>query len=88
MEADLYRYYGLVCSQSTSDGGLPAAADRDVSGRPDTGESMTRSEEQVNVNTEQRESGQARLRKYVVSEQVTQTVPVSHEGGQGPKRPA
>jgi len=84
-EADLYRYYGLDYSQSTSDSGLPAgesdlpAADvGDVSGRPETGESMTRSEELVNVDTEQRESGKARLRKYVVTEQVTQTVPVEH----------
>jgi uncharacterized protein (TIGR02271 family) len=40
---------------------------------------MTRSEERVNVGTRSAETGRARLRKYVVTENVTQTVPVSHE---------
>jgi uncharacterized protein (TIGR02271 family) len=40
---------------------------------------MTRSEERLEVGTESRESGRARLRKFVVTENVTQTVPVSHE---------
>jgi uncharacterized protein (TIGR02271 family) len=40
---------------------------------------MTRSEERVRVGTEGVETGRARLRKYVVTENVTQTVPVSHE---------
>ena len=40
---------------------------------------MTRSEERLHVGTEQVEAGRARLRKYVVTENVTQTVPVSHE---------
>jgi uncharacterized protein (TIGR02271 family) len=40
---------------------------------------MTRSEERLRVSTEQAPAGTARLRKYVVTEDVTQTVPVSHE---------
>jgi uncharacterized protein (TIGR02271 family) len=40
---------------------------------------MTRSEEQLHVGTEKVETGRARLRKHVVTEQVTKTVPVSHE---------
>ena len=40
---------------------------------------MTRSEERLVVGTQQREAGRARLRKYVVTEHVTQTVPVRHE---------
>jgi uncharacterized protein (TIGR02271 family) len=40
---------------------------------------MTRSEEELRVGTQQREAGRARLRKYVVTEHVTQTVPVRHE---------
>ena len=51
---------------------------QDTSG-PNTDDAMTRSEEQLNVGTEQVETGRARLRKYVVTENVTQTVPVSHE---------
>lgn len=42
-------------------------------------EGMTRSEERLNVGTETRESGRARLRKHVTTETVTQEVPVSHE---------
>jgi uncharacterized protein (TIGR02271 family) len=40
---------------------------------------MTRSEEQLRVGTETVEGGRARLRKYVVTENVSTTVPVSHE---------
>jgi len=50
----------------------------DTSG-PTTDDAMTLSEERLNVGTEQVEAGRARLRKYVVTENVTQTVPVSHE---------
>ena len=50
----------------------------DVSG-PTTDEAMTRSEERLHVGTETVASGRARLRKYVVTENVTQTIPVSHE---------
>lgn len=42
-------------------------------------EAMTRSEEQLDVGTESRETGKARLRKYTVTETVTTQVPVSHE---------
>ncbi len=40
---------------------------------------MTRSEEELRVGTESRETGRARLRKYVTTEHQTVTVPVSHE---------
>ncbi|MCW2811441.1 MAG: photosystem reaction center subunit [Friedmanniella sp.] len=46
---------------------------------PTTDDAMTRSEEQLRVGVATRESGRARLRKYVTTEQVTQTVPVSRE---------
>ncbi|NEE49527.1 YsnF/AvaK domain-containing protein, partial [Streptomyces sp. SID8455] len=47
----------------------------DLSGK----EEMIRSEEQLHVGTEEYESGRARLHKYVVTEEVTRSVPVSHE---------
>ena len=50
----------------------------DLSGQ-DTDDAMTVSEERLNVGTERREAGRARLRKYVVTENVTQTVPVQRE---------
>ncbi|WP_104181571.1 DUF2382 domain-containing protein [Arthrobacter sp. B0490] len=55
-----------------------ATVGHDTSG-PTTDDAMTRSEEQLHVGTERREAGRARLRKYVVTENVTQTVPVSRE---------
>jgi uncharacterized protein (TIGR02271 family) len=58
--------------------GEPGVVGHDTTG-PTTDEAMTRSEEQLRVGTEQVEAGRARLRKYIVTEQVTQTVPVSHE---------
>jgi uncharacterized protein (TIGR02271 family) len=53
-------------------------AGHDTSG-PDTDDAMTRSEEELRVGTTSRESGRARLRKYVVTEQVETTVPVQRE---------
>lgn len=81
-EETLYRYYGIEGDASSEH---PAAdADRvdtvgdDASG-PATDTAMTRSEEQLHVGTETREAGRARLRKYIVTENVTTTVPVSRE---------
>src|SRR3954447_3592573 len=54
------------------------AVGRDTSG-PTTDNAMTRSEERLNVGTRSQEAGRARLRKYVVTENVTETVPVSRE---------
>ncbi len=51
---------------------------RDTSG-PTTDDAMTRSEEELKVGTTEREAGRARLRKYVVTEDVQQTVPVKRE---------
>ena len=42
-------------------------------------DSLTLSEERVNVSTQSQESGRVRLRKYVVTENVTKTVPVQRE---------
>jgi uncharacterized protein (TIGR02271 family) len=50
----------------------------DTSG-PTTDDAMTRSEERLNVGTRTEEVGRARLRKYVVTENATETVPVSRE---------
>jgi uncharacterized protein (TIGR02271 family) len=50
----------------------------DTSG-PTTDDAMTRSEQRLNVGTQKLESGRVKLRKHVVSEQQTVTVPVTHE---------
>ena len=81
-EAELYRHYGLDYSEHRSDSGLPAGTDdavgRDVSG-PTTDQAMTRSEEELQVGTQTRERGRARLRKYVTTETQQVTVPVQRE---------
>jgi uncharacterized protein (TIGR02271 family) len=58
--------------------GTDTSVGYDTSG-PTTDSAMTRSEEQLHVGTEKVESGRARLRKHVVTENQTVTVPVSHE---------
>ena len=80
-EAELFRHYGI---DYTAEGSVTATDDprgavgHDTSG-PTTDNAMTRSEEELRVGTAQRERGRARLRKYVVTEQVQQTVPVQRE---------
>ncbi|TFC94103.1 MULTISPECIES: PRC and DUF2382 domain-containing protein [Cryobacterium] len=83
-EKALYTYYGNG-SQSASDAAhAPSTAAStetegyDTSG-PTTDDAMTRSEEELNVGTRSVEAGRARLRKFVVTEQQTVTVPVSHD---------
>ena len=58
--------------------GKPGVQGRDTSG-PTTDDAMTRSEERLHVGTQNVETGKARLRKYIVEENVSTTVPVSHE---------
>jgi uncharacterized protein (TIGR02271 family) len=86
-EAELYRHYGLDYGEHRSDSGLPAGTvddsrddtvGRDVSG-PTTDDAMTRSEEELQVGTQTRERGRARLRKYVTTETQQVTVPVQRE---------
>jgi uncharacterized protein (TIGR02271 family) len=77
-EGRLYSHYGLDYSESRSGSGLPEGNGHDVSG-PTTDDAMTRSEEELRVGKTQREKGRARLRKYVVTEEVQQTVPVQRE---------
>jgi len=86
-EEELYRYYGIgtgtagyteTTTDTTVDTNRHGTVGHDTSG-PTTDSAMTRSEEQLRVGTQQVESGRARLRKYVVTENVTTTVPVSHE---------
>jgi len=62
----------------TTAGNTAGTVGYDTSG-PTTDDAMTRSEESIRVGTETVETGRARLRKYIVTENVTQTVPVSRE---------
>ena len=85
-EAELFRHYGIdyttegsvTATENTQATGSRETVGRDTSG-PTTDEAMTRSEEELRFGTAQRERGRARLRKFVVTEQVEQTVPVRRE---------
>ena len=56
--------------------GVGRRADRDRTRGDNT---MTRSEEELQVGTREREAGRVRLRKHVRTEKETVTVPVTHE---------
>ena len=77
-ERELWGYYGLEYGGNGAAGEEREPVGRDVSG-PETDDAMTRSEEELRVGTREREGGRARQRKYVVTENVTQTVPVRKE---------
>jgi uncharacterized protein (TIGR02271 family) len=78
-ERQLWRHYGLDYDRTTR----RRASGRNTVGQdtsgPTTDDAMTRSEEELRVGTAQREQGRVRLRKYVTTEQVQQTVPVQRE---------
>jgi uncharacterized protein (TIGR02271 family) len=85
-QATIYEYYaGILGDSAGSAGGTQDFAGEQAGGPghdtsgPNTDSAMTRSEEQLQVGTQAVETGRARLRKHVVTENVTQTVPVSHE---------
>ena len=89
-ERRLYEHYGRTdyepWTETSED--RPEAGDEaretDTAGRGrrkrgSSEDAMTRSEEELRVGTQRREAGRARLRKYVTTEEGTQTVPVQRE---------
>jgi uncharacterized protein (TIGR02271 family) len=91
-ERSLYDHYGLDWGTSKTGSGLPEGEQTETTGRfdredavghdtsgPTTDNAMTRSEEELRVGKTQSEAGRARLRKYVVTENVETTVPVERE---------
>jgi uncharacterized protein (TIGR02271 family) len=70
-------YLGQDADASAGQQGVPAEQGDGPAGRGS--DAMTRSEERLQVGTEKVATGRARLRKYVLTENVTTTVPVSHE---------
>jgi uncharacterized protein (TIGR02271 family) len=75
-ESRLFAHYGVRTGRP--DDSRQRAEGRDTSG-PSTDDAMTRSEEELAVGTRSTETGRARLRKWVETERVSETVPVSHE---------
>lgn len=91
-EDQLYAYYGRGGEYASSNERVDVTDDvhgttgYDTSG-PTTDTAMTRSEEQLRVGVQSREAGRARLRKFVVTENVTQTVPVRREEARVTREP-
>ena len=84
-EIELFQYYGVpypdegsLTAEGTPRPAATRSEGRDVRGRT-ADDAMTRSEEELHVGTASRERGRVRLRKYVVTEEVQQTVPVRRE---------
>jgi uncharacterized protein (TIGR02271 family) len=91
-EQELYSYYNLSGedgyaagygrSQTLSDTTDATVTNTDIPAQGTVSgdaEYLTRSEEQLHVGTETVQTGRARLRKFVVTEQQTVTVPVTRE---------
>ena len=79
-----YTEEGSVTAQGAPTGGTQGGetgadtSGADTSG-PTTDDAMTRSEEELRVGKTTQERGRARLRKYIVTEEVQTTVPVQRE---------
>ncbi len=77
-EDRLHQHYSNASTQSAPPP-LPAAGSGHDTSGPNTDDAMTRSEERLQVGTQQVESGRARLRKYVTTSIETVQVPVRKE---------
>jgi uncharacterized protein (TIGR02271 family) len=73
-EDRLYRHYGIAAPSYSQ--APPQTRERRPAG---TDDAMTRSEEELRIGTATEERGRARLRKWVDTEHVSETVPVSHD---------
>lgn len=88
-EAELFRYYDYQGSGSAGRSGDVGFDDRSSGAGTGTGtgtgtvdsdqESIVRREEELHVGTERVESGRLRIRKHVVTDHETVTVPVERE---------
>lgn len=79
-EQNLYEYYGFgAAGTRTGTGPVDMNTEIPAQGKVADGDYLTRSEEQLHVGTEKVETGRARLRKVVVTENQTVTVPVTRE---------
>lgn len=89
-EARLYRHYDVSAGESTSHDRMTTTGNspKDTSETGTTGEGVTRSEEELEVDTRTRDAGQVRLRKYVVTEDVNLKVPVRKEVARVTREPA
>ena len=79
-EQQLYAHYGRQHADADAQAAGPEGdtVGEDLSG-PETDSAMTRSEEELHVGKTRQERGRVRLKKYVVTDEVTHTVPIERE---------
>lgn len=83
-ESGVYQHYGIASERGGGDSRSTdgSTARKGAGAKVDKGAgdaAMTRSEEEMQVGTRQAEAGKVRLKKHVVTENVTTTVPVRKE---------
>ena len=81
-ETRLYAHYGMGYEPyaGTADAGLENPYDRTAgTATTSTDGAMTRSEDELRVDVQERVAGRVRLRKWVETEHATATVPVAHD---------
>jgi uncharacterized protein (TIGR02271 family) len=79
---------GQAGTSAAGGGGRFSREEGDATTRSEEeGDAMTRSEEELRVGTAERETGRARLRKFVETEQVDETVPVRRETARVEREP-
>ncbi len=89
-EARLYSHYGLNYTESSSDSGLPTTGTPTTGtpapakaavppAREHVDDAMTRSEERLTVGVQRLPSKAVRMKKRIVTEKVSQTLPVTTE---------
>lgn len=79
-ERNLYAHYNVGYDTEAASGSYDTVDTTTTTTRTgDVDDAMTLSEEHLEVGKQTREAGRARLRKHVVTENVTQTVPVRKE---------
>jgi uncharacterized protein (TIGR02271 family) len=99
-ESELYRHYDLDYGESRSGSGVgegdpgegrpvrtPSAGEGGGERETGDGDAMTRSEEELRAGTTERETGRVRLRKYVETENVQESVPVRREEARVEREP-
>jgi uncharacterized protein (TIGR02271 family) len=82
-EYQLYEHYGIRRGTNRSQSGLPQGRQSTGTvGQGRTGDSMTRSEEEMRIDKRTTQAGQARIRKWVETEPVQQNVNLRRETAQ------
>jgi uncharacterized protein (TIGR02271 family) len=87
LESELASHYGVGYSEQRSDTGLPEGAPDSPGDTTQGRASVTRSEEELHVGTEQVQAGQARLRKWVETEPVSMDVQLQQETARVTREP-